>query len=195
MVAKHLDIDINYMYMTKKLFLESLVDVIKHLEIPIFHASTVSLYWVCKLAHSQNVKVMLSGEGADELFGGYYWGRNLIKQVAYNRNDSNANITDSSQGWNNDFLYSAALHYHSQSKYELLNKCAVLYNKGEKLKRWNSVLDTYNFLNDISEIAGNSSMLDNILGYVTIGFYRGDRMGMMASIENRLPFIENNIIN
>ena len=41
-----------------------------HMDEPLADPSAVALYFVCRLA-SQNVKVVLSGEGADEIFGGY----------------------------------------------------------------------------------------------------------------------------
>lgn len=41
-----------------------------HMDEPLADPSAVALYFVCNLA-SQSVKVVLSGEGADEIFGGY----------------------------------------------------------------------------------------------------------------------------
>lgn len=41
-----------------------------HMDEPLADPSAVALYFVCKLA-SDDVKVVLSGEGADEIFGGY----------------------------------------------------------------------------------------------------------------------------
>lgn len=41
-----------------------------HMDQPLADASCIALYFVSKIA-SQSVKVVLSGEGADELFGGY----------------------------------------------------------------------------------------------------------------------------
>ncbi len=41
-----------------------------HMDEPLADPSAIALYFVCKLA-SQKVKVVLSGEGADEIFGGY----------------------------------------------------------------------------------------------------------------------------
>ena len=41
-----------------------------HMDEPLADPSAVALYFVCKLA-SESVKVVLSGEGADEIFGGY----------------------------------------------------------------------------------------------------------------------------
>lgn len=48
----------------------SLPDVQYHLDQPLADPSCVALYFVSKLA-AEHVKVVLSGEGADELFGGY----------------------------------------------------------------------------------------------------------------------------
>jgi asparagine synthase (glutamine-hydrolysing) len=51
-------------------FFNKLPDLIWHEDEPIVWPSSVSLYFVSKLA-SQNVKVVLTGEGSDELFAGY----------------------------------------------------------------------------------------------------------------------------
>ena len=42
-----------------------------HMDEPLADPSAIALYFVCNTAHNHNLKVCLSGEGADELFGGY----------------------------------------------------------------------------------------------------------------------------
>lgn len=54
----------------EKEYWDALPDVQYHLDQPLADPSCVALYFVSKLA-AQHVKVVLSGEGADELFGGY----------------------------------------------------------------------------------------------------------------------------
>lgn len=49
---------------------DSIPDVQYHMDEPLADPAAVALYFVCKLA-SEHVKVVLSGEGADEIFGGY----------------------------------------------------------------------------------------------------------------------------
>ena len=61
----------NYSHViTKKEYWDALETVQYHMDEPLADPSCIALYFVCKLAAEQ-VKVVLSGEGADELFGGY----------------------------------------------------------------------------------------------------------------------------
>lgn len=45
--------------------------IVSHTEVPLLRAGPVPLFRLSELVHHNNVKVVLSGEGADELFGGY----------------------------------------------------------------------------------------------------------------------------
>jgi asparagine synthase (glutamine-hydrolysing) len=58
-------------------FFDVLPDLIWHEDEPISWPSSVSLYFVSRLA-SEHVKVVLTGEGADELFGGYERYRHFV---------------------------------------------------------------------------------------------------------------------
>lgn len=61
----------NYSHViSKKEYWNALETVQYHMDEPLADPSCIALYFVCKLAAEQ-VKVVLSGEGADELFGGY----------------------------------------------------------------------------------------------------------------------------
>ncbi|SHI93094.1 asparagine synthase (glutamine-hydrolyzing) [Parasporobacterium paucivorans] len=51
-------------------YFEELPRIMAHADEPIADPSAIALYFVCRLAAKQ-VKVVLSGEGSDELFGGY----------------------------------------------------------------------------------------------------------------------------
>ncbi len=51
-------------------YMKALEDVYYHLDEPTTDACCIAVYFLSKLA-SQDVKVVLSGEGADEFFGGY----------------------------------------------------------------------------------------------------------------------------
>ena len=51
-------------------FFKQLENITWHLEHPINHPNSVGIYLLCEHA-KKHVKVLLSGEGADEIFGGY----------------------------------------------------------------------------------------------------------------------------
>lgn len=48
-----------------------LVEAVRHNEFPLMHESSVPMAMIAALARADGVKVLLSGEGADELFAGY----------------------------------------------------------------------------------------------------------------------------
>ena len=61
----------NYSHViTQQEYWDILPKIQYHMDEPLADPSCIALYFVCKLA-SEQVKVVLSGEGADELFGGY----------------------------------------------------------------------------------------------------------------------------
>jgi asparagine synthase (glutamine-hydrolysing) len=58
-------------------FVDFLPAYVNHMEEPVCEPPAVALYYISKLA-SQSVKVLISGEGGDEAFGGYQNYRNLL---------------------------------------------------------------------------------------------------------------------
>jgi asparagine synthase (glutamine-hydrolysing) len=74
MVAGHLGADHHEVILTARDFLGSLPRMVWHEDEPIWTIASVAMYHVSKLA-AEHVKVVLTGEGSDELFAGYdrYW--------------------------------------------------------------------------------------------------------------------------
>ena len=69
-LAENLQVENHCRYITKEEFREALPKVVYYLDEPLGDASAVALYFLSETA-SKKVKTVLSGEGADELFGGY----------------------------------------------------------------------------------------------------------------------------
>jgi len=59
-------------------FREFLPKYVWHMEEPVCEPPAIALYFVSQLAKQTSVKVLLSGEGGDEAFGGYQTYRNLL---------------------------------------------------------------------------------------------------------------------
>ena len=72
-VAEHVGVELHTLEMTAAGWRAELVDVVRHVEYPLTHESSVPMAAIARLAHERGIKVLLSGEGADELFGGYSW--------------------------------------------------------------------------------------------------------------------------
>jgi asparagine synthase (glutamine-hydrolysing) len=59
-----------------------LPELLWHLDEPFFDNSIIPTYYISKLA-KKNIKVVLSGDGGDEIFGGYEWTRRQQYHIAY----------------------------------------------------------------------------------------------------------------
>lgn len=69
-VADRVGTDHHEITITAKDFIDALPDIAWHFDEPVANPSAISLYFVSQAAR-EHVSVVLSGEGADELFGGY----------------------------------------------------------------------------------------------------------------------------
>ncbi|MFN3562740.1 MAG: asparagine synthase (glutamine-hydrolyzing) [Chloroherpetonaceae bacterium] len=69
-VAKHLNADYREIVI-KPDIVELLPKMIYHLDEPIADPASINTYLICKMAKESGTTVMLSGMGADEIFGGY----------------------------------------------------------------------------------------------------------------------------
>lgn len=82
--AKTVGVDI----FTKKISADEYFDAVPfvqyYMDEPLPNPSAIALYFLTKKAAEQ-VKVVLSGEGADELFGGYYYYQDPLELASYQR--------------------------------------------------------------------------------------------------------------
>ncbi len=65
-------------------FWDNFAKIQYHMDEPLADPAAVALYFVCKIA-SEHVKVVLSGEGADELFGGYNVYKDPVENALYEK--------------------------------------------------------------------------------------------------------------
>jgi asparagine synthase (glutamine-hydrolysing) len=70
-LAQRLGIECHLLHPTREEFLRDLPDLARHLEMPTGSFSVFPLYCLARAAHRAGYKVVLTGDGSDELFGGY----------------------------------------------------------------------------------------------------------------------------
>lgn len=81
-LAKKLGIKNVSKKITKEEYMKAFPDIMYHMDEPLADPSAIALYFVAQIA-SKDVKVVMSGEGADELFGGYLNYREEVDQDWY----------------------------------------------------------------------------------------------------------------
>ncbi len=69
---------------SKEEYMANVPKIMYHMDEPISDPAAISLYFLSELA-SEDLKVILSGEGADEFFGGYNSYREIIDMGFYNK--------------------------------------------------------------------------------------------------------------
>ena len=76
-MVSNLNVEHTEIFASNKKIGELLPDVIWHCEIPLLRLSPVPLFMLSKLVNQNGFRVVLTGEGADEVFGGY----NIFKET------------------------------------------------------------------------------------------------------------------
>ncbi len=211
-VAESLGIPLHIASVDRGGYLENLTECIYHLDAPMYHPNDVSLYLVCRLAREHNCKVLLCGEGADELWGGYAWHTTYKRMLArirlVRRLPPIASLVRRlSRVLYGDLLYAGepanslmqysgiAAAYGRAADHAALKGGALLADNGARIERWRRIQAALRGCEQSDEAAVQALLLDNMHGHLGSILHRTDRMGMMASIENRVPFLENDIID
>ena len=85
-IANKLSLRINTLHhnikVTSENFLSLLDELILYLDEPLYDSSMVASYLLSKSAQRNKIKVLLAGNGADEIFGGYHRHYKTIKSLA-----------------------------------------------------------------------------------------------------------------
>ena len=162
----------------KKDFEKNIKKIAHLLDFPVGSFSSYALYNLSKKAHEKGKKVILSGEGADEVFGGY------MRYVP---------VANMSQMKN---LYPSYLSLFSKA-YE---KDFDIYGMSEvyaRITKREANLDFYKNLTDpyFEKFEPIEAMQRFDLDFIFPSLLQmGDRMAMANQIENRCPFLDRDVV-
>lgn len=200
-LAEKLGIKNESKIITKEEYLENISKIMYYLDEPTSDPAAISLYFVAKLA-SKDLKVVLSGEGADEFFGGYNYYREEVDYKFYNKLPfcirhaigKVASIFPEGRGFNflvrrGEKLENSYIGVNRNFSSKMAKK--VLKNNYE-LKAIDVTKDVYNEFKNYSNIDKMQAIDINFWLMKDI-LLKADRMTMASSIEGRVPFIDKEV--
>lgn len=200
-LAEKLGIKNESKIITKEEYLENISKIMYHLDEPTSDPAAISLYFVAELA-SKDLKVVLSGEGADEFFGGYNYYREEVDYKFYNKLPyclrhiigKVASIFPEGRGFNflvrrGEKLENSYIGVNRNFSSKMAKK--VLKNNYE-LKAIDVTKDVYNEFKNYSNIDKMQAIDINFWLMKDI-LLKADRMTMASSIEGRVPFIDKEV--
>ena len=193
----------------KQEFWDSLPDVMYYMDEPLGDASAVALYFLAQEA-SRYVKVVLSGEGADELFGGYniYREPDSLKAVSWIPRGIRRKIGQLAAKLpdikGRDFLIRAGMSveerfignayiYREKEKQQILRNPIQGPSTREFMKPFYTALG--------KQTAGKKKLKDmEKMQSVDLRYWlpgdilqKADKMSMAHSLEVRVPFLDKNV--
>jgi asparagine synthase (glutamine-hydrolysing) len=184
-------------------FAELLPRLIWHHDLPLNFANSVHIFAVSELAR-QHVTVVLTGEGADELFGGYprYYIPRIVERIEQLPGAVRWAATALLDTQKDDrFKKLARFARRSMDEGLLLNTTGVDPTQVRALLRPTADLDLT--WREALVRAVRGSAVDNVSGMAQIDFVtylvsilnRQDKMSMATSLEARVPFLDNEMID
>jgi asparagine synthase (glutamine-hydrolysing) len=210
LVAEHFGTNHTTLTIGSRDIVEELPDALWHAEVPVFRTAFVPMYLLSKLVNEHGIKVVLTGEGADEAFLGYDIFKETILRSCWNdldpaarkkrlaglypylphRQHQTALYDFFDQHQDASDLFSHELRFHSSE-----GRTSLLPDGRDSLQP---------LLNAIELVRPQFSQFSPIqraqwLEYKTIltGYLlstQGDRMCLAHSVENRCPFVDKEVV-
>ncbi|MGI8655343.1 MAG: asparagine synthase (glutamine-hydrolyzing) [Pyrinomonadaceae bacterium] len=216
LVAEKFKTEQHEVIVSPKDFFAALPKLVWHEDEPLAHPSSVALYFVSRLA-AQHVKVVLTGEGSDEMMGGYERYRKTIHNLAlgkrYHRmtpevlraslQSSIASLSPGSkirQKLSRTFLYLPpdieTLYFDNFAVFTRRMQQELLTDDA---KEQAGAIDPYKDMRRYFETPDNGSLLNRMLyadtkTYLQELLMKQDQMSMAASIESRVPFLDHKLV-
>ena len=217
-VSSHFSTRHNSVQAEYQLIADNFISTIWHTETPLFRTSPTPMMLLSSKVHDKGYKVVLTGEGADEVFGGYdifkeakireFWSRNpdslwrpglLRKLYPYldftkiNSSDYLKQVFGHNLNNTDDLLYAyqtRAKTTSSVADFLLKDIASEMDNNIENKvrKKFPVTSGQYGVFNTAQYIESKTIMPGYILSS------QGDRMLMANSVEGRYPFLDHRVI-
>jgi asparagine synthase (glutamine-hydrolysing) len=194
-LTEHHGIPFVPMELTAELFRAHLAEVTWLEDLPLTHPNSVAYRLISGVARRHGVIVLLSGEGADELFGGYAWSyrrrrHHLRLQPWLDR------VPRPLRDWVTRWVYAAnGLPVTAHRFRELLRPTVELLDRFARRDRAERCGAAYGFVANPVDRAVLGHMLADLGDFLAPLLRRLDRTTMGASVECREPFLDHRLVH
>jgi len=193
-VADHLGVHLTRVPMDRESYLRLWPEAVWFGGQPVSHRSSVALLALARACQADGVKVLLNGEGSDELFGGYNSHEKAYR--AWSWRARAARMFDPSRRRSRQsFRQLRTQRFMGYYGLERLGTRGIAVLDGDGELRYRALWEKLAPVRSDADRALLVRCLDDL--YVTLDslLRRHDRMAMAASIEMRVPFLENDLID
>jgi asparagine synthase (glutamine-hydrolysing) len=195
-VAQALGIELFTYSLEGEAFRCNLPRAIYHSDVPLTHANSVAFLLLSEFARRQGVKILLSGEAADELFGGYMQRYRRYRQLLLLKRWVVYLPSKIRKGFAMAGYACNGVPFTGFSEYEglLAHSTAFLDNFARESLLLRCA-DAYQFIQNDTERLVLAAMLADVSNFLTPLLRRLDRMSMAASVECRVPFLDHRLVH
>ena len=190
-VTETLGIKSHKFLLDNEYYLDNLGKATWHLESPLNHPNTVAVYKLSQRAKDY-VTVLLSGEGADEVFGGYKRFYDIQYPFSVNRL-----LTELNRNLNNPL---EVFRYFLDNRQRAIMSNAYMtpFLAGRLMRNFSrdrAISDRLALYNTLSGSGFDKQIKYEMKTFLPDLLIRQDKMSMAHSIENRVPFLDNEVVN
>lgn len=214
-VARHVGAPLIKTTLTKDQFWQLFPEMTFALDLPIQHPHSISLSLIAQKARADGVKVLLAGDGADELFMGYWFYSAYARSLSNYRHPGNPrtllrkllNVIRRATGGQQDSYWffsdinrTFQKHAHvgfggdACSLAEPYHALSLVNQDFKTWKRWQQATAALDWMGDCREANSLSFQLYYMRNFLQPLLHRLDRMLMNPSVEGRVPFLENELM-
>ena len=202
-IAKHLDVEHIKLVAGLEDFKRAFDKVVYHLDFPVADPSTMAIYLICEEA-ARHLKVVLSGEGSDELFGGYKVYGETVTSDKINALPKfiKTPLTGISRIMPEGMKGKALLYRGTTPLEKRYVGNAFIFDEKSKKKILKTASDNVHFSQLTEDIYRDVEGLPGItkMQYVDMNTWlrgdilvKGDRLSMAHSLEVRVPFLDKEV--
>jgi asparagine synthase (glutamine-hydrolysing) len=190
-IARHTGVEVRTVRMGREAHLRAWPEAIDRLEHPHGHPSQPEMLALCRAARADGFVVVLTGEGADELFGGYRffehtWDRWRRATSWWSR------LTRRSRE-RTEPLVEAPFDYQMTRRTADVHARVGLFLAPAEEPRARALMERLRPVEPVADRAFLAHGLDSLRRHLDAILLRHDRLGMAASLELRVPFLSRDV--